>query len=313
MRPPTFPPWVLASLLSPVEEVLIAAALGDPPDPPEWEEPEEGIFGGAYVAGDPGLGVVGFLGSKRRYAPRIVDEMEGRWGPAARWGHFYDACAGSGQVALEVRRRAPKLDITLVDVGPWGAFWGEYVRHPVAVERELVKLGAEPAGAVCSRLNGHRPAAGAKGAAQFLTMTRGTIYGRLPAGGDTYQGKPWRSTCLPASRGTRGVASVVEALQLLRSGPLRALHADAEAAPYKAGAVLYADPDYKSGAGHYRGNRCDPARLVAQAHRRGVRRIAISYPRALGVPAASVKVGARCSPAGKGTGTCQPERLLFPR
>ena len=308
----------LASLASPFEEILIASTLAGPEpgaEPgPELGLADEGIFAGAYDP-SPGLGVVGFMGSKRRYAPSIVDQLERRWGKAASWGRFYDACAGSAQVALEVRRRAPRLPIVLVDIGPWGEFWAEYMRHPEAVERALSELGLEGRGAVCRRLNGHTPR-GAKGAAEFLAMTQGTVYGRLPAGGNTYLGKPWRSTCIPSGRGSRGQEKVIEALRLLRSGPLQALHADAMAAPYTKGAVVYADPDYRSGAGHYRGNRCDPVELVRHARHRGVTRIAISYPRALAIPASSVSLGRRCSPAGSRTSAgprCTGERLLFPR
>lgn len=65
---------------------------------------------------------VTYQGGKRRQAPEIVDLMLPDL--LAREGRFYELCAGSGAVSLELLYRGfPASRMTMVDAGPWGDLW----------------------------------------------------------------------------------------------------------------------------------------------------------------------------------------------
>lgn len=63
---------------------------------------------------------VSYQGGKQRIAGKIIDIIN----PNEK--HFYDLCCGSGAVSIELLNRGfDKNNIHMVDVGPWGMFWGE--------------------------------------------------------------------------------------------------------------------------------------------------------------------------------------------
>jgi site-specific DNA-adenine methylase len=62
---------------------------------------------------------VSYQGGKRRQAPEIVRHMG-----LQRGQQFFDLCAGSGAVTLElISRGHDPAKITMVDAGPWGDVW----------------------------------------------------------------------------------------------------------------------------------------------------------------------------------------------
>jgi hypothetical protein len=257
------------------------------------------------------LGIVGFQGSKRRYAALIVDELEKAWGPATGWGTFYDACAGSGHVTLEVARRAPNLDFVMIDKGPWGRFWAAYAADRSGVRRGIernVREG-ESLGTACRRFNGKpQPRKPTQWAAEFIPVLRGNLYTRLPK-----EGEVWKTTCVPAQASGRGPGKLLEKLDAMPKR-LKVLVADAATAPYTKNAHVYVDPDYTGTAG-YSGNVCNVPALVQSAYKRGVTAVAVSHDKPYpGLEGRLVTLATRCAFGRKkgGTKVCSPEVLIFP-
>jgi len=257
------------------------------------------------------LGIVGFQGSKRRYAALIVDELEKAWGPAAKWGTFYDACAGSGHVTLEVARRAPNLDFVMIDKGPWGRFWAAYVADRAGVRRGIernVREG-ESLGTACRRFNGKpQPSKPTQWAAEFIPVLRGNLYTRLPK-----EGEVWKTTCVPAQASGRGPGKLLEKLDAMPKR-LKVHVADAATVAYARGSHVYVDPDYTGTAG-YSGNVCNVPALVQSAYKRGVIAVAVSHDKPYpGLEGRLVTLATRCAFGRKkgGTKVCSPEVLIFP-
>lgn len=256
------------------------------------------------------FGVVAYQGAKRRYAEKIVDAMERRFGKATTWGRFFDLCCGTGAVATEVARRAPKLTITVVDLGPWGRFWAEYGKNKAGVISALRRAMPDGTsrGTACRRLLGKPVGSGAAWAGAFLAVQGGTLYGRIP--GDWR--KRWRTTCVLPTAGGHGAERVVE--KLMAVPPLRGVHGRAEDQTFRKGDVVYIDPDYVGTSG-YQGNHC-PVPLIATKVLKAGGRLAVSHHMAYpGVTGPTVTITAnRCMTAGtkKGAGQdCKREVLIF--
>jgi len=65
------------------------------------------------------LPACGYMGSKRRCAPAIVDRLLSHDPPL-----IYDVGCGSGAITLELLSRGyPAKQIMCIESGPWGAFW----------------------------------------------------------------------------------------------------------------------------------------------------------------------------------------------
>ena len=81
---------------------------------------------------------VTYQGGKARLAPIILDTIK----PT---GAFWDVCCGSGAVTLALLDRGfPPSQITMVEAGPWGAFWEAICTGAFDMERFKEIVGTIP-------------------------------------------------------------------------------------------------------------------------------------------------------------------------
>lgn len=234
-----------------------------PPSSPVPSAPRSGTVA-------PGAGPLAtYQGSKFRFAPAIVDEMEAAFGPAAWWPAFVDVCAGTASVTLEVLRRAPALAprAIAVDAGLWGAFWEAFHADRAGVRAQVAALLADGGGraAACRRLVGtpmNKDAA--KWAGEFLIIQGAMRHGRaLPpeAEGGLWNPVNPNACVTPALRR----ASADGLLARLDAVPaFKAVRGDAAGAKFPENAVVYIDPPYLGTIG-YRGLHCDVVAVLRAA------------------------------------------------
>lgn len=85
-----------------------------------------------------------YQGGKQRVAAEIVDAFFAI-SSIDNATHFYDLCCGSGAITLELIKRGIRPDaITMLDKGPWGAFWQSIGKGEFDITRFRSYIAAVP-------------------------------------------------------------------------------------------------------------------------------------------------------------------------
>jgi site-specific DNA-adenine methylase len=226
--------------------------------------------------------VVSYQGGKVRIAKQTCDLMR-----LDRASAFYDLCAGSGAIGLEVMSRKPEWRVTFVDAGPWGAFWqsvgdgtfslGEFsdILQSVPKDRDQIQgflraLSEKPV-----------PTEARTVAYVYLLLQAGSFGGKaLWTDGGKWRNNTFRSFWRPTATSNRRSTvnpmmpmpdAMAERIAVLLAARERVVGVwgDVRSVPLAPDSVVYIDPPYEDTTAYGHGfDVASYARLVAQCGRR---------------------------------------------